>query len=479
MGDAEAGVALSVQRATRTRGQLVATVVVVAAVLVGGAYLERVGPARAPAAASTVARPSGAWFCPHGGGRGWEVTLEIANPGPAGVDVRVTHLSEGRPSDRDMLEIAPRTQVQLPFRAGDRASGSLVEFFDGWVAAGWVAHAGGADSGVAAEPCIDQAARRWYAPDGVTLQDHDTWIIAMNPFASTAVVSLSLYTGDGKVTTDDLTNVPIPPYRVRAFHVNRDAEGYPAVGTLVEVPGGRVAVASLGLSEDGGARSTVAQSEATGRAVLPLSSDQGRSDLLVMNTLERDADLAGSLAGRDASEALELLLPAIAEAPPRASSSVDYSLTAEGPTAVDLTLPGGVAAARRAFGISSDEGSTISANAAHQAWVLLPAIAGSPSKPGLVLTDLGDDPVEVTLSFLSAGSEPPPEPIVVSVPAGRSVNAPREFLDEKPRAAVLAVASAGTFVPAFASYSLGREGLATYAVSLGVPVPAAWEKLIA
>jgi hypothetical protein len=36
---------------------------------------------------------------------------------------------------------------------------------------------------------------------------------------------------------------------------------------------------------------------------------------------------------------------------------------------------------------------------------------------------------------------------------------------------MLAVASTGTFVPAFASYSLGREGVAAYAVSLGVRVP--------
>lgn len=466
---------MSTQRATRTRGQLVATIVVLTLVLAGGAYLEEAGPAVPPDAVAAVGHPSGAWFCPHGGGAGWEVTLELANPGPDPVDVRVTQLSEGRPDRGALLSVAPGAQLQLPFQANDRGSGSVVEFFDGWVAAGWVAHAGGTEAGVAAEPCIDEAARRWYVPDGVTLQDDDAWVIVMNPFASPAVVSVSYETtGRGEITTADLTNVPIRPYRVEAFHLNTDAEGEPAVGTLVTVPGGRVAVASLGLFDDGGVRSAMGQSRASPRAILPASSDQGRSDLLVMNTSDRDADLSGSLVDADASRDIEAVLNAIAEAPAAAGSSIAYSLTTDGPAAVDLSVPAGVAVARRTFGVSADQGSTVAADVPHAAWVLLPAVAGGPSKPGLVLANPGDEPAEVTLSFLSAGSDPPPDPITMTVPAGRSVNAPREFLDLKPRSAVLALASSGTFVPAFASYSLGREGVAAYAVSLGVPVPAAW-----
>jgi hypothetical protein len=36
------------------------------------------------------------------------------------------------------------------------------------------------------------------------------------------------------------------------------------------------------------------------------------------------------------------------------------------------------------------------------------------------------------------------------------------------------MADDGTFVPAAASYSRGREGFATYAVALGIQIPAAW-----
>lgn len=466
---------MSAQRATRTRGQLVATIAVVAAVVAGGVYVEGAGPATAPEPVAAVGRPSGAWFCPHGGGRGWEVTLELANPGTDPVDVRVTRLSGRRPARGELLSVPPGSQVQVPLPASDRGSGSMVEFFDGWVAAGWVAHAGGTEAGVAAEPCVDQAARRWYLPDGVTLRDDDAWVIVMNPFASPAVVSLSyLTTGRGEITTADLTNVPIGPYRVRAFHVNADAEGEPAVGTLVDVPGGRVAVASLGLSKDGGARSSVGQIDAPGRAILPAAADQGRSDVLVMNPRDDDSDVAGSVLDRESSQALQIVLNAIVEAPPEARSAAAFSLTTQGPATLDLVLPEGTAAARRTFGVASDQGSTVAAAAPHPAWVLLPAVAGRPSKPGLVLANPGEEPAKVTLSFLTAGIEPAPAPIQVSVPAGRSVSAPRDFLALKPRSAVLAVASSGTFVPAFASYSLGREGVAAFAVSLGVPVPAAW-----
>src|SRR5207249_992386 len=33
---------------------------------------------------------SGAWFCPHGGGKGWHVELSVTNPGSAAVPVRIT-----------------------------------------------------------------------------------------------------------------------------------------------------------------------------------------------------------------------------------------------------------------------------------------------------------------------------------------------------------------------------------------------------
>jgi hypothetical protein len=75
----------------------------------------------------------------------------------------------------------------------------------------------------------------------------------------------------------------------------------------------------------------------------------------------------------------------------------------------------------------------------------------------------------VTLSYLEPG---PAETVEVTVEPGTTLQAPKEFRLLAPDVAVLAEASSGTFVPAAASYSLGREGLAAFAASLGIPVPA-------
>jgi hypothetical protein len=134
----------------------------------------------------------------------------------------------------------------------------------------------------------------------------------------------------------------------------------------------------------------------------------------------------------------------------------------------------GVAAERRTFGISSDQASTIGAGGPSADWVVLPAVAGSPNRPGLVLANPSDAAAEVRLTFLSSGDGDVPAPITVRIPAGRTSHAPGDWLASAPNAAVLATATAGTFVPAAASYSLGREGVATYAVAIGIPIPGAW-----
>jgi hypothetical protein len=83
------------------------------------------------------------------------------------------------------------------------------------------------------------------------------------------------------------------------------------------------------------------------------------------------------------------------------------------------------------------------------------------------LANPGTEPAEVTLSFLSPG---PDQQITVTVPPQSTATAPERFLNVAPEVGVLATASSGTFVPASASYSLGIEGFAGYAVALGIPV---------
>jgi hypothetical protein len=151
-----------------------------------------------------------------------------------------------------------------------------------------------------------------------------------------------------------------------------------------------------------------------------------------------------------------------------AASARTFTATTSGATSVRWTVTGeDVAAVRRTFGVVSDQASVTGAQPA-SSWIVLPAVAGEPSNPGLVLANPGTEPAVVTLSFLAPG---PAEQVTVTVPAGSTVAAPEGFLQAAPEAGVSATATSGTFISATASYSLGQEGFATYAVALGIPIP--------
>lgn len=456
----------------RSRAQVLSAVVVLVVVVAGGVYLQReVGP-RAVASGPPGQAPSGAWFCPHGGGTDWEVTLAVANPGPSAVDIRVTGLSERRPSTPKSYTVEPGTEVLVSEAAEDRDRSTFIEYFGGWVAAGWVAHAGGGERGVAAEPCLPRAGQRWFVPDGTTTERQEAFVVVMNPFASQATFTLTLYTQkEAPITTKAWTNVSIKPYRSRAFRLNTTALGYNPVSTQIDVKVGRVAAASLGLSDLGGIRSSVGVlGEPPERTILPGGFDQGATTLVAMNTATTRPGVDGTLLSRDTL----LGLSSIRQGPPRAASAVIYLITTDGPSTIDVRSTAGVVVARRTLGKSSDQGSTAGSPEAAGAWVVLPAVAGPPFHSGLVLANPGDETVEVTLSVLPSGTGEVPEPVTMRIPAGRTVAGPKLFVTAKPLAAILAVSSSGTLVLAAASYSLGLEGFATYAVSAGVPIPDEW-----
>ncbi len=467
MGDEEAGVGV------KERAQVLSAAVVLFAAVAGGLYVQReIGP-KAPAGGPPGVAPSGAWFCPHGGGEAeWTVTLEIANPGPAAVDVRVRTLARGKPSDPKTFTVRPGSLLRVPAAADGRERASIVEYFGGWVAAGWVAHGGGGEGGVAAEPCVPEAGRRWILPDGASLENDESYVVVMNPFAADAVLSITLLTERrDPIRTESWTNVTLRPFHSEAFRLNSNALGERTVSTVIDVSVGRVAAGTLSVSKTGGIRSSVGYlGEPPPTAVLPGGFDQGRTDLVVASSGLQRVALSGTLLQLDASQQVAEL----ADASPPAESARTFPVTTAGPSAIVLAADGpGVAAARRTFGVASDQGSTIAAEPAG-AWIVLPAVAGHPTHPGVVLANPGAEPAEVTLWLLPGGGAPTAGPVTVVVPPGSTVPAPKAFVQAAPRAAVLAVAEAGTFVPATASYSLGREGFAAFAVALGVPIPGPW-----
>jgi hypothetical protein len=451
------------------RAQALAALVV-AAVLVGGAaYADReLGPlAPSPGVAATAA--SGIWYCPHGGGEtDWEVLLQIANPGDQPAKIRVHSLGSRRPAPPEEMTVEPNSSLRVPVPADGRARTSTVEWFDQWVAAGWIAHGGGGEGGVAAEPCADSAGARWLLPDGTSeTEANDDYIVVMNPFARPAVFSVVLMSERSEpVRHGELTNVELRPFRSRAIGLGDVVLGERTVATMIEVSVGRVVAGTLGITTGGGIRSSVGYLDAPPEgATFPGAGDAGRTDLVVMNVGEQRVGLAADLLEREA----DVPLPGLEDSIPPASSGRTVPAMTQGATSVAVAADGPeVAAARRTFGRVSDQGSTGGAAPA-SAWIVLPAVAGEPSHPALALANPGSEPAEITLTRLGTAEE-----ITITVGPRRTASVPKEFLEADPEAVVVAIATAGTFVPASASYSLGREGFATYAVALGIPIPERW-----
>ena len=76
----------------RARGQGVLAVTMVGIAVLVGLGFGRLGPAtRDPVTPGQA--PSGAWYCPHGGGDGWHATVFLANPGTQDVTARLTGLT--------------------------------------------------------------------------------------------------------------------------------------------------------------------------------------------------------------------------------------------------------------------------------------------------------------------------------------------------------------------------------------------------
>jgi len=74
------------------------------------------------------------------------------------------------------------------------------------------------------------------------------------------------------------------------------------------------------------------------------------------------------------------------------------------------------------------------------------------------------------LQLLTPGSGPTGPRVTITVSAGRVAGAPKGFLEQADRAAVLVTAD-GPIVALGASTSGGAKGLASYGLAVGVPLP--------
>jgi Family of unknown function (DUF5719) len=431
--------------------------------------LSRAGPA-SPSPIGPVPAASGAWICPHGGGEGWTVALFLANPGDRPVTARLTPLQNDRAGQPTSVEVPAGATVRVDDVADERSSATYVEYFDGWIAAGWVLVGEGDQPGTAAEPCAPEPARRWYLPDGNTGLREDAYVIVANPFDVRAVLDAIIYTPDRAPIRDSAwTDLTIAPHRSLALHLNAKVEGEEAAAVELDVSVGRVAAASLGVTDKTRLRSALGTTGLAGSVLLPIMKGSERADLVVLSTADRSMRFGATLLGTEAPRPAGGLTEQ--EEPPASARS--YPVTLEGgPGGVETfsveEVP--IAAALRAPGPSGDRGSTGGTTRPWPAWTVLPATAIGPSKPGLVLLNAGDDAVVAHVESLAREGGTAAAPVDVEVPPHGAAAVPASFLEAAPGSGVL-VRADGPIAALAASTSIGKDATDTFALSMGVAVP--------
>jgi Family of unknown function (DUF5719) len=461
MDHQEAGAAM------RSRGQGVLALALGLVVVGAGVAFTHLGP-KAPAPAAAGRAPSGAWFCPHGGGKGWTGTIYLANPGTAAVSVRLTPLMSAGAGTPISVAVPAGADLVQRVPVSDRSSSTFVEYFGGWIAAGWRTQGGGGESGEGAEPCASAASQTWYAANNDTEQGQDAYLVIMNPFAAPAVFSVVLYTGDrAPIRNSAWTDLMLKPRESLALHLNDKIPGETAVTAAVLVTSGRVAAGSVGTSGSGGVQSALAWPATSSTAFLPVAGGAGQSQLAVTVPGGTGAGLSATLLSANPPAPVNELIGA-SQAPETARV---YPVITTEPSMVELKTQGGaqVVAALRAAGPSRDGGATAGVTAAATSWVVTPTVVAEPFHAGIVLANPSDRAAAVVLHLLAPAGASPATDITVNVPASSVAGVPAAFLASAPQASVLVTSDGPPIVAMGESTS---QGDADYALAMGVPVPA-------
>lgn len=456
---------MTARRAPAPRSQALVAIATTAVVVATISWLARVGP-RAPAPLSSGVASSGAWICPHGGGAGITVSTYLANPGTSTVTARLTRLGAGTPGTQESVEVPAGTTVRVLSEPADRGAATFVEYFGGWIGAGWAAST---EEGLAAEPCAPEAARRWYLPDGTTQLGEEAYVIVANPFASTAVLDVVLYTADqAPVRHSDWTDLVIQPRRSIALRLRSKVEGEPVVAATLDVTVGRVAAASFGVSDRTKLRSALGWTRPSTGGVFPVVRGSGQTELLLLSTADRSIRFGATELSEEPPRPAGGLTEQ--EHGPAAARAYAIPVT-EGPSAIRLfTLEDeDVVGAVRARGPGEDLGATAGATSSAETWLLLPALARSSSAPAAVLVNDGDTEVVATIEVLPQEGAAAASPATVMVPAHSAASVPASLWATAPGSALL-VRSAGGPLVALAASSTDAPGGA-FALALGVPVP--------
>jgi hypothetical protein len=451
----------------RGRGQALAAAGTVVAVGAALALLDAAGP-RTPRQAAGARAPSGAWVCPHGGGDGWTASVFLANPGRAPVAARVTSLGDRAPDAPTPVDVPPGRTVAVPADAREPGGSTYVEFFGGWIGAGWTASAGRA--GGSAEPCAADSGRRWLVVDGSTQQADDAFLVVANPFATSAVIDVGVHSPDrAPVRPSDWTDLVVRPGRSIALRLDSQIEGEPVAAADVEASVGRVVAGSVVVTDGSRIRSALGATAPRAGSILPVVGGSGQAELLVLSIADRSIRIAAT----ELSDEPPRPAGGLTEREQGPLAAAPYAVPVDGgPSAIRLFVLGGDAAASalRALGPGGDLGSTSGTSMPASAWIVFPALASPSAERSIVLVNDGDASAVATLELLPGETGAATAPVTVDVPAHGAAAVPPAFLASAAGSAVL-LRSAGGPVTALSASASPGDGDGSYALSLGVPVP--------
>lgn len=439
-------------------------------VVAGGVALDHGLGGRAPGSAPSSSTDSGAWLCPHGGGAGWQGRLYLANPGSDPSTVRVTAMSGKSSSTVRTVTVDPGTTTAVTVPATAKEASTYVEYFGGWIAAGWLTTTSTPQgTGVGAEPCAPATdATTWYTANGSTPKGAGANLIIMNPYGVNAIFDVVLFATDrAPVHESSLTDVVLKPHRSMVVPIQTILPLEAAVGSEIDVHAGRVGVSSVNTSVQNGIGAVLGSTSVVSSVDLPLLGGNGQRSLSVTVPGTEGVRFDGSNLGETASQPAGGLSD-VAQDPQTAQA---YDVATSGASALRLVEQQGSNGSFVASVVSVGEGSDIAATAGAapgSTWVVLPTVAGDPAKPGLVITNPGTSAATVTLHALTSDG---PNDVTLDVSAGSSVAAPAAFLTADETAGILVTATTGQVIAAGASESLGIKGVAGYAIAVGVAVP--------
>jgi hypothetical protein len=440
-------------------------VVALAVALVAGSgwWLDRAG-VRAARGVPAGEPSSGAWFCPHGGGKDWQGWLVVTNPGTSPARVRATSFNARGASRVESFVVGPSQQVYRPLATSAPEASTEVEYFGRWVAAATVVQAPG--SRLADERCVGAEQPTWVMPDAMTGSGETSFLIVMNPFDTSAEFDVTFRTERRVVRPGSLTPQVLKPGRSALIRVNSFALSGPTDRTVtaqVTPIIGRVVAGSVGM-ENGTLRAEAGLPGFSDRWVLPASGFEGTGRLMVVNPSKRDAHLSVVAEGPDGVQTVSAPSTQIVHASGAATIS-----TPDFPGAGEVVRSVGgvpVAAALRLDGGNGDQATIAGAEAPSASWLVLGGVPEEGGDQLLVLQNPGTSTARVRVRLIGGSGALTSGPGTVVVSGGRTITIDlADFVGTTPVSA-LVTATGGTIVAAGASYSLDRHG---YGLTLGVP----------